>query len=1031
MAASVVRPVGEQRPFQAEVITETYLDRQGFLWIGTREGLFLHDGQRFVKFQHAANAPDSISDSDVRGVFEDSRERLWIYTASGGLNLLDRANWRFRHFRHHEGGGGLSHDGILSLAEADHGMLWVGTQAGLDVLDPVSGRARPVKLNGVGGQFILTLLRDREGRLWVGTVKDGLFREGKRGVFERVAVVHAGLDAPGEVSSLAQDAEGSVWVGTRDGLFRYDATSNGLVKPALSPTSTAAALNRVTELEVAPDGAMWIGTFGAGLFRMDAGHQQIETIDLGAAGLGAKAIDRGAMAVDRQGGLIVGTFGSGLLRRASENVLDVVIDGVTQVDSGSGDVYSLLSEGDGLLVGSYKGGVRRLDDHVKTLEPLKGNLPKGVTTMLRARDGALWVGAASGLHRLDGHGKHKVYLAATGSVGEANPGIVYSLLEDRTGRIWAGTKGAGLYRYRPESDDFRVYGPRPGDPRSLSDAFVSAMLGDRRGRLWVGTRSGGINLCTVRGEKLDCERLRRGQSTAASSQARINDLFEAPDGSIWVGSAGGLERITLDRDGRPQAVRKWTRSNGLVDDHVVALERAPDGAMWILTLSGLSRLDTQGRFENYTAADGLPPAAFKPLAMAWHRNRLYWGSIRGVVSIDPARWRKPGSAPPVVFTAIEGLKAPLQQPPWRLHKLRVPWNQPFSIEFAVLSFDGGAPEYEYRLHDNEAWIPLGNRSQLTLHSLPPGTYQASVRGRQSNAIWAMAGPLYIEIYPPWWHLRWVQALAIVLAFVALALVSFWRMRALQNRNQALQQLQQQKETALIEASESRDHLKSAFGRLRQLTMRAEVAKEEERKRLARELHDEFGQALTAAKINLRLAATNPGTPLAEERTAETIELIERLIGQVRALSFDLRPPLLDDLGLGPALNAYLHGVAQRCAQRVDVDLPLLPSLGPVRDITVFRIVQEAVTNCLRHAGGAEIRVTLRPLDGGSAIEVRDNGAGFDADALLAGAPRGLGLLGMRERVEELGGRWSLQSRPGQGTTIQAFIPPDPEQAQCA
>ena len=122
--------------------------------------------------------------------------------------------------------------------------------------------------------------------------------------------------------------------------------------------------------------------------------------------------------------------------------------------------------------------------------------------------------------------------------------------------------------------------------------------------------------------------------------------------------------------------------------------------------------------------------------------------------------------------------------------------------------------------------------------------------------------------------------------------------------------------------------------------------------------------------------------------------------------------------------------SQRCTQRVDVDLHSLPSWARYATFGC-RIVQEAVTNCLRHAGGADIRVSLRPLDGGNEIEVRDHGAGFDAEALLASAPRGLGLLGMRERVEELGGRWSLQSRPGQGTTIQAFIPPETEPSECA
>ena len=560
-AATAFRAVGEKRPFQAEVITEVYRDRQGFLWIGTREGLFLHDGQRFRKFQHELNAPDSISDSGVRGVFEDSRGRLWIHTISGGLNLLDRARWKFRRFRHQEAAGTLSHDGIFALAEADDGKLWVGTQAGLDLLDPVSGRARPVKLHGDGGEFIMALLRDREGRLWAGTLGEGLFRERKPGdgVFEQVVMTDADLDAPKEVFSLAQDAKGTVWVGTRDGLFRHDPLSNGiktgdrlsngLIKPVLAPAAINDGLLNVTELEIAPDGVMWIGTFGVGLYRMDAGHERIEAIDLGIVGPGAQNIDQGALVVDHQGGLIVGTFGAGLLRRA-EPVLDVADYRAAQGNAPgltNEDVYSLISDGDGLLVGSFGGGIQRIgqDDKIETLDTPKseGRLG-GVIAMRRARDGVLWVGTSGGVYRRDPQGKQQVYPVPAGSPGEANPGYVYSLLADREGRIWIGSGGAGLYRYRPESDDFLVYRPRPGDPRSLSDDFVSAMLEDRRGRLWVGTRSGGISLCTVRGEQLDCERLRRGQSTTAPSHDRIADLFEAPDGSIWVGTAGGLDRIS-------------------------------------------------------------------------------------------------------------------------------------------------------------------------------------------------------------------------------------------------------------------------------------------------------------------------------------------------------------------------------------------------------------------------------------------------------------------------------------------------------
>lgn len=1035
--AAGFQPMGERRLFQAEVITEVQLDRHGFLWIGTREGLFLHDGQRFRKFQHEIDVPTSISSNAIRGVFEDSRGRLWVNTITGGLNRLDRARWEFQRFRHQEVPGGLSHDGVFALAEAAGGQLWVGTQAGLDLLDPDSGRAQPVALRE-GGEFVTALLRDRSGRLWVGTLGTGLFRQRDDGHFEAIRSQVPGT-AANDIFSLAQDAQGQLWVGTRSGLLLYDAASRGLAQPVLTPSALGDGLVNVTELRPAPDGSIWVGTFGVGLYRLFPRDGRVEVVDLGIAGTGAQNIDQGAVAVDHQGGVIVGTFGAGLRRRAP-SVLDIGGYRHLQGDVrglSNEDVYSLLAEGGAVLAGSFGGGVQRIDPADETVG--EAYVPKerenldGVVTMRRARDGALWVGTSGGLYRRDAQGKAQVFAARSGSPGDAFPGFVYALLEDRAGRIWAGTGGAGLYRYRPERGDFLVYRPRAGDAQALSDDFVSALLEDRRGRLWVGTRSGGLNLCTLQAEQLRCQRLRR-ESGAAPSYDHVVDLLEAPDGAIWVGTGGGgLNRIALDADGHPQAVRVWTRADGLVDDNVMALARTPDGAMWISTRVGLSRLGPDGRFANYTLVDGLPSAVFNPKAVAELEGRLYWGSTRGIVSIDPRRWSKTGRAAPVVLTAVEGLEAqaPLPAPPWLLRELRVPWRQPFSLEFAVLSFDGGEAEYEYRLQDDEPWIALGDRRQLTLHALPPGHYSASVRGRQSGADWVATPPLAIEVHPPWWRRAWVQGLALTALVAVVVLGLLWRVRALQRRNRELKGLQRQKEAALVEAGAARQRLEAAFARLRRMTMRLEAAKEEERKHLARELHDEFGQALTAAKINLRLATTHPGSPLAEERIGETIDLVERLIAQVRALSFDLRPPLLDDLGLAAALEGYLRGVAQRSGRDIAVALaPDLPRLGAAREIAAFRIVQEAVTNGLRHAEDGHIRVSVQPHATGIEIVIGDNGVGFDAEATLAAAPRGFGLFGMRERVEELGGRWTLASRPGQGTTITAIIPGEP-QPPCA
>ena len=231
------------------------------------------------------------------------------------------------------------------------------------------------------------------------------------------------------------------------------------------------------------------------------------------------------------------------------------------------------------------------------------------------------------------------------------------------------------------------------------------------------------------------------------------------------------------------------------------------------------------------------------------------------------------------------------------------------------------------------------------------------------------------------------------------------------------------------ARASREQLEDAFASLRRLTMRLEAAKEEERKHLARELHDEFGQALTAAKINLRLALTDPTAPGADARIADTVQLVDGLIAQVRALSFDLRPPLLDEMGLAPALEGHLNAAAHRSGVPIRVSIaPDLPPLGIEREIMVFRIVQEAVTNALRHAGASSLEVVLAATHGGIAIDVRDDGRGFDAGAAPADGS-GFGLFGMRERVHELGGSFLLESVPGQGTHVSALIPVEPTARQ--
>jgi signal transduction histidine kinase len=221
-------------------------------------------------------------------------------------------------------------------------------------------------------------------------------------------------------------------------------------------------------------------------------------------------------------------------------------------------------------------------------------------------------------------------------------------------------------------------------------------------------------------------------------------------------------------------------------------------------------------------------------------------------------------------------------------------------------------------------------------------------------------------------------------------------------------------------------LRVAYERLGHLHLRLESTKEEERRFLAHELHDELGQSLTALKLHIELAARAKATNAAGTG-ADPVTVIDDLIARVRRMSGDLRPPLLDEVGLVPAVRALLETQAalSGVAMRLDAD-EAVPRLGGDLEITCFRLVQEAVTNALRHADAHDLRVAigLRADRRALVIHIRDDGRGFDVDVRLEGAASSghLGVVGMRERVRAHGGGFRLSSRPGAGTTIDVELP---------
>src|SRR6266436_4826902 len=217
------------------------------------------------------------------------------------------------------------------------------------------------------------------------------------------------------------------------------------------------------------------------------------------------------------------------------------------------------------------------------------------------------------------------------------------------------------------------------------------------------------------------------------------------------------------------------------------------------------------------------------------------------------------------------------------------------------------------------------------------------------------------------------------------------------------------------------NLEEAHRQLKLLSRRRVKVQEEERRHLARELHDEIGQALTAAKINLQAALEEPDHAKAK-RIHETTAILERLLGQVRQISLNLRPSTLDDLGLVPALRSLLDEQGRLASVAVRFSAENMPeNLDPEIQTTCFRIAQEAITNAVRHANATRIDVDLGRENGNLLLQVRDNGRGFDAESVQEQVV-GLGLIGIKERAALVDARARIIASRGKGATVDVTLP---------
>jgi signal transduction histidine kinase len=566
---------------------------------------------------------------------------------------------------------------------------------------------------------------------------------------------------------------------------------------------------------------------------------------------------------------------------------------------------------------------------------------------------------------------------------------VMSLAEDRTGNVWIGTM-EGLNRLR--NGAFTIYNRATG----LVSNDVRSIVEARDGALWVGTTGG-----------LSC--LRNGTFTNYTTREGLtNDyvraIVEEPDGALWLGTyGGGLNRF---KNGHFTPV---TTREGLFDDFVSRILEDDHGNFWMLGNRGIFRVGraalndfADGRARSITSisygiADGMKSSEGEGNAQpaGWRAadGKLWFPTIKGIAVLDPSPMNTLPS--PVVIQGVT-LDRVAQA---ATHRVEIkPGQQNLEIYYAGLAFS--RPEqvkFKYQLLGfDRDWIDAGTRRTAYYPQLPPASYTFKVVADNGYGVWNMEGQtLSVIVLPPFYRTWWFVTLASFTVAGLMALI--WRQRVSQlQRAHAAQQ---------------------AFSR--QLI----ASQENERKRIAAELHDSLGQRLVIIK-NLALILLNgSSTDGARERIDEISTEASQALGEVREISYNLRPHQLDRLGLTKAVEALVKKAAAASPIAFTSEIDDIDGVFPKEaEINFYRVAQETVSNVVKHSAATKASVIVRREDGRIALTVRDNGKGFGPEPAqpetLSG---GFGLVGISERVTLLGGHTTIQSAPGRGTTIGISI----------
>ena len=952
-------------------------------------------------------------------MYQNSSGDLLIGSAEG-LSVFD--GYSFTHYRTKDG---LPSNYITCIHEqqSSQGTIWAGTTNGLAKFNGI--RFSTVQLDTTErSRRVSSIREDVAGRLWCGT-SGGLYIVWK----DSIAKVKLGVDLVKEIEILEPSQDSLIWVAVNNHLFAFSLTLTLIHDIALSSSH----FNHMMGAFGDRYGNAWVSLLDStlSLYRAARLIHKRKT----PTGRVLHMMD------DPQGNLHLGTE-SGLLTVSINEFANEDFEriGIENGLPGKKIIGGIVDREGTLWLSCDNMGIAKLSSSGLQVFPLSG-IPEAYNNMRAACDssGHFWVVSGDSLVELERVSRRAWRLTKHGVDKSPKTGRPSSVVCDGWNRLWVGFKEFGLHCYGMRTD--RKKGTKLTLINRLevvkTASLLLAFMVDRSDRLWCGN---GVFLIDHHRNAV----IREYTVTDGIPEPDIRTLYEDRAGNVWIG--GYTSGIAIVPGGLPDVpVRTRMAANGLSSGYIRAFCEDHAGNMWVGTRYGGCMIIGHDSIQVLSAANGLPSDAVWSMTRD-NQGTMWLGTSLGLVAID-ATTRTPklieetlvrdpvvglGVSPggeiwfvtPTAFGIIDRteLHASLSAPDVRISAMEVdeqfveiaeglefPYDRNnCSFSFLAATFRNTQDiRYQYMLHgvDDNWQQPTAHRS-VTYASLPPGTYRFEVRAtRLGTSDYSRPVTASFTIAPAFWQQWWFRmgVGAIIVAMVAGA----YRRRITTLKRE--QRSQQEFSQRLLESQEN------------------------ERKRIAGELHDSLGQDLLVIR-NRALLGLKDGalSKHVHDQLDQISSVATQAIDGVREISYDLRPYQLDRLGLTKAITSIVSGLDDSSSIRFSMDVdPIDEEIRKDQAIHVYRIVQEGINNILKHAGANEAQVVIRVEVDNIRMTISDNGKGMPSPPSpgLDGAEgrrsrdgQGFGLVGITERAKVLNGSATVESTPGKGTTLMVIIP---------